>query len=130
MRRLLAGLVLVGLVITCAAGCRPQAQAMVLMVEADPQVSWEGRYLVWYRNGPASTWLSGSSGGSAVSGSGNSEVIIPTDEGRIVGVFVSLARKTEGGAFVVRLLQGGKVLAEDVAGYPTDGVGFTWGTDR
>ena len=125
MRRLLAGLILVGLVITCAAGCRPQAQAMVLMVEADPQVSWEGRYLVWYRNGP------GRSGeGPAVSGSGNWEVIIPTERGRIVGVFVSLARKPEGGAFVVRLLQGGKVLAEDVASYPTDGVGFTWGTDR
>jgi len=98
---------------------------MVLMVEADPQVSWEGRYLVWYRNGP-----SRSSQGPAVSGSGNWEVIIPIERGRIVGVFVSLARKTEGAAFAVRLLQGGKVLAEDVASYPTDGVGFTWGTDR
>jgi len=100
---------------------------MILMVEADPQVSWEGRFEVWYRNGP-----SRSGEGPAVSGSGNWEVIIPTESkgGRIVGVFVSLARKTEGGAFVVRLLQGGKVLAEDAAGYPTDGVGFTWGTDR
>lgn len=125
MRRLLAGLILVGLVITSVAGCRPQAQAMVLRVEADPQVSWEGRYFVWYRNGPG-----GSGEGPAVSGSGNWEVVIPTEQGRIIGVFVSLARKTGDGAFAVRLLQGGQVLAEDVASSPIDGAGFTWGTDR
>ncbi len=122
MRRLLFGLILASLLVALAGGCR--APVAILRIEADPGVSWKGYYRVEFSNGPG-----GSGEGMAIAGSGNWETQLPSDQGRLAGFVIDLAKLTEdNGALRVLLIEGEKVLAENEAAAPLQGVGFAWGT--